>query len=90
MPQAPPDFQALNQAWSTPAAEAFLEVPAPSPLPTNGPLAELLAATQRALAPQRVKALKPSHLGPAIQSQAVLLLGRLSHWLQQALCPEEL
>ena len=79
-----PAYMEVVAMWSDPEAEAFLNWPADQPLPKQGRLQQLLARTQKLLsAPLIADHISYSAAEAAVRCEAVRVLARLFHMLQQ-------
>ena len=79
-------WQSAADTWSSTKAKALLSSMPPIPLPTRGPLHKLLIATKRALpSPDTITSKAADQ---AIDTGAVLVLGKLVKWMLQRPCPE--
>ena len=79
-------WQSAADTWSGTKARAVLSKMAPIPLPTSGPLHKLLTATKRAL--PSPESITPQAADQAVETGAVLVLGKLVNWMLQRPCPE--
>ena len=85
MPAAALDWEGFLQLWSIPEAEAFLCQAASEPLPKRGRLQQLLVRTQQILFHAlKADAFQSKEAVAAVQCQAVALLARPLHRLQQS------
>jgi hypothetical protein len=79
-------WQSVTDTWSSTKAKAILSSMPPIPLPTKGPLHKLLNATKKALPPPDT--ITQTAAEWAVVTDAVLVLGKLTHWMLQRPCPE--
>jgi hypothetical protein len=78
------DWPKFTSLWSSPLAKSFLSVSAPLPLPTSGPLHNMLAATRKICKKEHTR----RSAEEAVKAGAVWVLAEVVHWLQQSPCHE--
>ena len=78
------EWPGFTSLWSDPLAKSFLSEPAPTSLPTSGPLHKLLVATRRFCSREHTQ----RSAEEAVKARAVWVLAKLVHWLQQKPCKE--
>jgi hypothetical protein len=76
-----PSLQLLVDTWSSTKANGYLSKAAPFPLPSQGPLHELLVTTKRLLPDPKAMNKQSAH--DAITTGAALVIAKLASWLQQ-------
>ena len=79
-----PKWPALLELWQDPEAQALLSQPASQDSSTNPRMQQLLSSTQKILAPLlKEKTITYKHAVAAVKSEAIALLAKLLHLLQQ-------
>ena len=81
-----PHLEALIDTWSGTKAKAFLNSPAPVPLPSSGPLHKLLVRTKKLLSTILVCLKDKRAAEEAVTLEAVAIISKLIGWLQQHPC----
>ena len=85
-----PDWETLRTTWDDPEAQEYLSRPLQLPLPTSGPLHDLIAKSKKLLSLRRQMLLQmPKAVAEQAKSRGcIALLVKLMHWAQQRPCME--
>ena len=84
-PVPEPDWPALLEVWQDPEAQALLSQPASQDASTNPRIQQLLSRTRKILVPLSVReiAITYKHAAAAVKCEAIALLAKLLHLVQQ-------